>query len=165
MLLDILVLLYNVIIKTMEIWQKSIILVYGLVSFIGFLKGLWECKNKKNSYGITRLYNIIGAFVWSDVVVFGPFWTLVSLFAYYLNNWILFLFILSVFWVVRSLGETIYWFNQQFSTINRNPPEKLLFHNIFHDDSVWWVYQIFWQCITVVSIIFSVYFAKLWLSG
>lgn len=147
----------------MEIWQKAIILVCGLFSFLGFIIGLRECKLKKNAYGDTPLFSIIGVFVWGDAVVFGPFWTLASLAIYRLNDWLLFLFFLSVFWVVRSLGETIYWFNQQFSKVIRHPPEEFRIYKIFHDDSVWYVYQIFWQCISVVTIIFSIYFGKLWL--
>ena len=29
--------------------------------------------------------------------------------------------VVSLFWVVRSTGEMIYWLNQQFSELNKNP--------------------------------------------
>ena len=99
---------------------------------------------------------IFGIFVWGDATVFGIFWFLASITTLLLNDWILFLLVFSVFWVVRSLGETIYWFNQQFSKVIQWPPEKLPFFKFFHNDSIWFVYQIVNQCITVVSIIVSI---------
>jgi hypothetical protein len=147
----------------MENWQQFIVLVYALLNLGIFLKGYYECKFRKNAYGLTPYLNFLGVFVWGDAVVFCLFWIAASLITYLLKDWYLFLLIVSVFWVVRSLGETIYWFNEQFSTTNRNPPEKLLFHNIFHNDSVWFVYQIIWQCVTVISVVFTIYFSKLWL--
>jgi len=149
----------------MENWQRLSILVYALVNLGVFVKGYNECKYRKNSYGLTPLLNPLGVIAWGDAVVFGPFWILTSLVSYFLNDWFLFLLTISVFWVVRSVGETIYWFNQQFSTINRNPPKKLPFHSIFHNDSVWFIHQIIWQCITVVSIIFTIFLTKLWLES
>lgn len=146
----------------MEIWQKIILLSLSAFSFIGFLKGIKESKDKKNPYGSTKIFVLVGSFVQGDTVVFGLFWTLTSITILILNDWILFLLTLSVFWVVRSFGETIYWFNQQFSNINRNPPEKYWSHKYFPQDSLWFIHQIFWQCITVISLIFTIYFAKVW---
>ena len=149
----------------MEDWQRLFILTYALINLGVFVKGYYECKYRKNAYGLTPNLNLLGIIAWGDAVVFGPFWIASSLVSYLLNDWYLFLLIISVFWVVRSLGETIYWFNQQFSTINRNPPEKLPFHSIFHNDSVWFIHQIIWQCVTVVSIIFTIFLTKLWVSS
>lgn len=149
----------------MGVCQRNLILIYATFAFIGFVKGFSECKNKKNSYGKAHIFNLIGAFVWGDAVVFGLFWALVSMAVLLLNDWVLFLLTLSVFWAVRSLGETIYWFNQQFSKVDRNSPEKFWFYKIFQNDSVWFVYQIYWQCVTVISIILSIYLAHLWLGN
>jgi len=147
----------------MNIWQQTFILLYALFNLLIFIKGYYESKYKKNAYGFTRPLLFIGAFVWGDAVVFGPFWVLSSAVVLLLKDWYLFLFIVSVFWVIRSLGETIYWFNQQFSTVNRNPIKNLPWNSIFHNDSVWFIHQIIWQCVTVISTIFSIYFASLWL--
>jgi hypothetical protein len=149
----------------MELWQKIVLLVYALINLLVFAKGFYECKVKKNACGLTRPLLFLGIFAWGDAVVFGLFWLFSSVTALLLNDWYLFLLIISVFWVVRSLGETIYWFNQQFSTVNRNPLEKLPWHSIFYNDSVWFIHQIIWQCATVVSIIFSLYFGRLWLQS
>ncbi len=148
----------------MESWQKLFIILWGITSLLMFIKGFRECKDKKNAFGLTSYFTILGAFVWGDAVIFGIFWTLVSLVTLLLNDWILFLLIVSVFWVVRGFGETIYWLDQQFSSVKRNPPENFWFHKYFHNDSVWFIHQIISQCITVTSIIFTIYFTHLWLS-
>lgn len=149
----------------MNSFYQIFVLVYALFNFLIFLKGFYESKYKKNAYGLTRPLFFMGAFVWGDAVIFGLFWTISSLVAWILKDWYLFILIVSVFWVIRSLGETIYWFNQQFSTIDRNPIKSLPWHSIFHNDSIWFIHQIIWQCVTVISIIFSIYFSYLWLQG
>lgn len=150
----------------MEFWQVSIISIVGVLGVTGFIKSFYECKKKKNTFGLTYTYRILGAFVWADLVVFGFFWALAATISLLFADWILFLLIVSLFWLVRSIGETIYWFNQQFSPINRNPVKNFkILKNVFHNDSIWFVYQIFWQCMTVGTIITSLYLAKEWLQG
>lgn len=143
--------------------QITAVVIYGMISFLVFIKGFFESAKKKNSFRETPFLFWAGIFVWGDAVIFGLFWFLSSLVCYFSKDWILFLLVISVFWVVRSLGETIYWFNQQFSTLNRNPPEKLRGYQFFKNDSIWFIYQIFWQCITVVSIITTIFLASSWL--
>ena len=135
-------------------------MVYAGLSLSGFLFGLKHCL-KNNPYGLTPIYNLIGAFVWVDAVIFGAFWFITSLVTLYLQSWILFLLALSIFWLVRALGETIYWFNQQFSHRNRNPYHTLWFSKIFPGDSSWVAIQIFWQCIAVATSISTIYHIKL----
>jgi len=149
----------------MENWQRFVVVGYALVNLVVFVKGYYECKYRKNAHGLTPQLILLGVIAWGDAVVFGPFWIVTSLVSYSLDDWYLLLLAISVFWVVRSVGETNYWFNQQFSTINRNPPEKLPFHSVFHNDSIWFVHQIIWQCVTVVSVIFTIYLTKLWLDS
>ena len=145
--------------------QFCVVLSYGIISFLAFLKGFRESKEKKNAYGLAPYLYPLGIYAWGDAVIFGLFWSLSSLISLLLHDWILFLLIISVFWMVRSLGETIYWFNQQFSakTYDWNKPERLFGHSIFHNDSIWYVYQITNQCMTIISIITTIYLANLWL--
>ena len=148
----------------MEAWQTTILVLFLFYSILGFVKGLHESKDRKNAYGSSTVFNLLGAFVWADAVVFGIFWVVVVSFCLYLNDWLLFLLVYSVFWMVRSVGEVIYWFNQQHSTVIRKKPEDLWFFKYFHNDSVWFVYQIYWQCFLVITIILSVYLFNLWLT-
>jgi hypothetical protein len=149
----------------MTLWQQLITLVISVLSGIGFVWALQQCWKKNRSFSHPpKIYGFFGAFVWADLVVFGLFWALAGIASLLLNDWILFLLITSLFWLVRAIGETMYWFNQQFTPRPGNEPEKFWFHKFFHNDSVWFVYQIYWQCVTVVTILTSLYLAKLWLA-
>src|SRR4030042_2404075 len=147
----------------MNLLQNGIVLGYGALSLLVCIKGFRESKDNKNAYGLVPYLYLLGIFTWGDAVIFGLFWLLSSIITIILQDFLLFLLIISVFWLVRSIGETIYWFNQQFSTINRNPPEKLCGYKYFKIDSIWYVYQICWQCVTITSIITTIYLAHLWL--
>lgn len=149
----------------MNTLQFSSIAVYGLISLLVFIKGLYEVSKKHNPFGQSFVFFWLGIFVWGDAVILGFFWCLVSLVCFLLRDWNLFLLVISVFWVVRSLGEILYWINQQFSSIIRNPPKTLMGHRLFPNDSIWFVYQLFWQCILVVSIICSIFLANLWIDN
>lgn len=147
----------------MNNWQNIFVLLYCLYAFVFLLFGLKSIrKDSSKTFTGTPYLFPLGVFVLGDILVIGAFWVLVSIISLILKDWILFLLIHSLFWVVRSLGETIYWFLQQFSTIVRNPPERFFTNRLVKSDAVWWLHQIFWQCITVASLIFSIYFAKIW---
>jgi hypothetical protein len=144
-------------------WQFWVILIWGLLNLVVFFKGLYEVKVHQNAFGLARFLSIFGVFVWGDAVVFGLFWALMALVTLTVGNWFLFLLIISLFWLIRSLGETIYWLNQQFSTIDRNPIKQLWGYSIFQDQSIWFVYQIFWQCVSVIAGVCAIYCAGMWL--
>jgi hypothetical protein len=147
----------------MNTWQLNFITAYAVFSIIGAGFGYYFSKKGK-TYQNDGIFNLIGAFVWADATVFGIFWAIASAVTMYLNSWKLFLLLLSAFWLVRSVGETVYWFNQQFSTVHRSNPENFFIYRIFGDDSVWFVWQIFWQCVSVVTLITTVLMFKIWLA-
>jgi hypothetical protein len=149
----------------MESWQQTIVILLAFINIIFFFKAYYEITRNKNAFGLTHHLFFLGSYVWGDMIVLGPFWILASGISLILSDWYLFLLIISVFWVARSLGETIYWIAEQFSAKNRNAPQTLRFYKLFKSDAVWFVYQLINQCILVASIIFSIYFAKLWLAG
>lgn len=145
--------------------MRNILLVFGIINLLILTKGFYECKNRKNAYGLTPYLLPFGIFAWGDAFVLGIFWFLTSIVAFISNNNYLFPLIFSTFWVVRSLGETIYWFNQQFSgkIYGWNKPEKLMFYWLFQGDAIWFVYQVLWQCITVISALATIYFSAMWI--
>lgn len=147
----------------MMLWQKELLLIFLIIALVSFFIGLYQSIKKKNSFQETPYLSWLGIFVWGDAVIIGFFWFLVSFFTLLIKDWLLFLIIVSIFWTIRSLGETHYWLNQQFSPLKRNPPERLRGYKFFKNDSIWFVYQIFWQCLGVVFVIISLYLAKLWL--
>jgi hypothetical protein len=141
---------------------KIISLIYSALSLAGLAYGLYKVRFKKDTYGEAGLFFLIGAFVWADAVVLGTFGLLMGITAYFSGPIFLGL-ILSVFWTVRSGGEVVYWLNQQFSGKEGNSPDKFIIYKFFKDDSVWFINQVLWQCVMVVSIISSIYFIKLYL--
>lgn len=136
---------------------------YAAVNVVIFIRGYAYTRYKNNAFGLTPLLNFLGIFVWGDALVVSPFWIASSLVSYVKGDWYLFCLIFSLFWAVRGLGETFYWIAQQFSDINRNPPNNLPFYSIFKNDSIWFAYQVFWQCVSVLALLGSIYFAHLWL--
>lgn len=145
-------------------WQQLFILVYIVVNIFVFIYGLKKSIGDKNAFGLSTPFQCLGIFVWGDALIIGFFWIFAGLIFLVFNDWIGFLLTAAVFWAVRSLGEIIYWISEQFAVKHRNSPDKLLFHSKLGNDSVWFIYQIFWQCVLVVSIICSIYLAHLWVS-
>lgn len=140
--------------------QCSVVFV-GIISLVSVVIGVRKVRNNR-TFSLTPWLYPLGIFVWGDAPILGLFWTLVGVVCYYLNSLPLFLLIVSVFWLVRSVGETFYWFLQQFSMVKRNPPDQLYGYRFVKDESIWFMYQLFWQCMTVISVIFTIYFAFNW---
>lgn len=148
----------------MILWQYIFVVCFGLLNVLAFFRAWHELRNKDNVFGLTRYLFFLGEFVWGDVILISFWWAAVSVLILVVGDWNLFLLIQSVFWIIRSVGEMIYWLNQQFSPINRNPVHSLLGNSIFKKDSIWFAYQVAWQCVFVVAVILSLYFSKIWLS-
>ncbi len=145
--------------------QTILVFGWGIASFFVWIKAIQESGKKKNPYGLTPQLLPMAIFAWADGTVISIFWIVAAGLSLITNNWWLFGLMFCLFWVVRSLGETIYWFCQQFSTIERNPPKTLKGYKFFKNDAIWFVYQVAWQCVTVLAIVGSLYFAKMWLGG
>ena len=144
-------------------WQ-SLLLLISISSFIFFIQSFYQ-SSKKKAFEETPWLLPWGIFVWGDGVVFGLFWFIISVLTFALNDWNLFLLIYSIFWLVRSLGEVLYWIHEQFAKNHRNEPKNLRGYSLVKNDSVYFLYQIVWQCVMVVSIIFAIYFGVIWVRG
>ncbi len=138
----------------------ALVFGYLLVSVLATARAFYEVRIKNNPFGLTKILLIIGSFVWADALVLGIFWTVVCVSLLVTNNSNLFLLFLSVFWFIRSLGETLYWLHEQFTKEKRNKEETLILSNIFKNESVYFVYQLFWQCVGVISLISIILFLK-----
>lgn len=147
----------------MNSWQAWLLIFIGFNAVV-FIKAWKECKTK-NAYGATWMLYPLGMFVWGDALIFSVFWIGISLVCLLFSKVYLFLLGISLFWAIRSFGETIYWFNQQFSTIQREDPQKVKFYSFFQNDSVWFIHQIAHQCITVIALLSSIYFASVWITS
>jgi hypothetical protein len=148
----------------MELWQNDILIGYTISALIFAIKGWYESAIKRNPYGQQTFWiNLYGAFVWADAAILCAFWFFAGIATLYLQDWLLFLLLQSVFWFIRSLGETLYWFLTQFTNLNKDPAEKFYLNKFFPGGAVHFVNQMFWQCVSVITLILSIYFAKLWL--
>jgi len=143
-------------------WQSFFLIIFAVLSFFSAVIGFKNSK-KGNTNQLTPYLFFLGAFVWADAAIFGIFWLVVAFICLLKQDWLLFLLVTSVFWVVRSAGEVIYWLNEQFSTKVRNKPKTLHLFKFFPNESIWFVYQIIWQCVLVLTLISSVYLLNLWL--
>lgn len=138
---------------------------FGLLALCTFFVALQKCKTHEGRVGKPyKVCELYGSFVWMDHIILGPFWFLVTLTTLLLNDMLLFLLIVSVFWLVRSCGETLYWFLQQFHPRKGNEPEKFWINKVVPGQGVWFLNQLFWQCITVITVITTLYLSWLWLS-
>src|SRR5215475_6501622 len=108
----------------MNLWQTIFVALYGFLGLFLSIKGFIESHRREKVHHETILLFPLGIFVWGDAVVFGMFWFLTAAVSLLLADWTLFLLIISVFWLVRSLGETFYWFHQQFSPLDRWPKKR-----------------------------------------
>lgn len=151
----------------MELFEQGIVIIYGLGALLLWIKSVYEVKQKNNPYGQAQYGLPYGGFVFADYLVFGAFWAITSAVLFIVNDFLLFLLTFSVFWLVRSIGEALYWFLQQFSTLaHKNPPERFLIHKYIKEaDAIWFINQINWQCMTVIFTISTIYLTHLWLSS
>lgn len=108
-----------------------------------------------NAFQETRYLGWIGIFVVGDALVIIPFWILLSLICLYLHSWHYFFLGVSLFWVVRAHGEVQYWIHEQFASTHRNDPKNLFGYGLVKSDAIWFLYQIFWQCVTVLALLTS----------
>lgn len=148
----------------MATWQSVFIGGFLIFNLFLFWKSYQECQRGR-SFWLTRPLFLLGMFVWGDAVVLSLFWSAVAVASLLFQDWRVFLVLVSVFWLVRSIGETIYWFLQQFATTKRDPAKNLAGYHLVKNEAIWFMYQLFWQCMTVVSLISTVYLLNLWLSG
>lgn len=147
----------------MNSWQLIFLQLFCGVQCILFFVSKRKC-HKGYSFHLTRWLSLLGMFVWGDVLILSLFWILIGAISLFLQDWLLFLVFFSAFWLIRSLGETLYWFLQQFASKKRDSPDSLMGYSFVKNESIWFIYQVFWQCITVISLVSTVYLFSIWLS-
>lgn len=115
--------------------------------------GAQQTLQKKNPYGLAFAFLPLGVFVWGDALVLGVFWAGASTVLWWQQDWRLFGLVVSAFWAVRSFGEVVYWLNRQFSVAEREPAEQHILYRWVQSDAVWFLHQLIWQCVLVVSMV------------
>ncbi len=139
----------------------STVLIFCLAILILFFS--YKKSVAGSSFSETPFLWPLGIFVWGDGLILAPFWICMAVVMFFSRDWHLLYMLVSLFWLVRSAGEVIYWFNQQFSTLERNNPKHMLGYQLVKNDSVWYLYQLFWQCIVIASAAATLYTAAIWI--
>lgn len=147
----------------MTLLQTWLLCITGAVGLVAAIIGIYRSSLQNKVFAETPWLLWLGIFVWGDAIIIGGFWFLVAVITGWLQDWLLFLLCVSIFWLVRSFGETIYWLLEQFSSLTRNPPKNLWGYQWIKSEALWFLYQVFWQCVTVATSISSLYLAFLWL--
>jgi hypothetical protein len=140
------------------------VFLYLLLAVVALIQSVMRVRQNQ-SYSLATPFQFLGIYVWGDALLIAPYWLGTSLISLFLNDWLFFLLTISLFWVVRGFGETIYWLNQQFSPILREPPEKFWHYQFVKDDSVWFMYQVFSQIITITALLVTLLLLKQWFSN
>lgn len=139
-----------------------VLLLAWLYAATAFLLGFHHTIKHQNPYGLALRFLPLGVFVWGDALVLGAFWSATLPILIWLGDPVLAGLVLSVFWSVRSLGEVVYWLNRQFSVAKREPAKEHLFYRYVKSDAVWFLHQLVWQCVLVISLVGAVYCAVTW---
>ncbi|HLE49327.1 MAG TPA: hypothetical protein VI819_04850 [Patescibacteria group bacterium] len=129
------------------------IILSGIIIILIFVTAfsIRECLRSR-AYSETRLLFPLGIFVWGDALLITPFWIFVTFWFLITKNVFVVKIAFISFWLIRSLGEAIYWINEQFATNKKNKPEKFIHFRLLKNDSVYFVNQVFWQVITAVAL-------------
>ena len=136
----------------MNNFHFSFLPILSSVSLLVSIFGAYQIHDKRKQFTETKLLSIVGIFVWADAPIIGLFWALVSAISIYSNSTRIFIILFFLFWIVRSQGEVVYWLNEQFAQTKRNKPECLLGNRFCKGESIYIMYQLYWQCVCVFSL-------------
>lgn len=138
-----------------------LIFIWGLVNLFLSLFSISKIRNNKDKCDFIWWWaSPSGAFVWEDMFVFGMLHSGLAFYSVLINNPEFWLISFLIFWIVRSAGETLYFFLQQFIVPKHHPHEisshfaqlRKFFGNI-SDQKCFIIMQVTMQSILVLSII------------
>jgi hypothetical protein len=138
-----------------------------------FLLILSFCKVRNSGEEVTFIpwAYPLGAFVWEDLLIFSLYNVIASVVILLIKDFRFIIVFSLIFWLVRSLGETFYWFLQQFNQPalyphseydwNKGGWVKAIFGDL-SDQKYFILYQVGWQVISVLCITGLIYLFKNW---
>ena len=144
-------------------YYKKFLLGVLFVSIFFFLLSIFEIAKGNITgfepviYGFGAL--LFGAFNWADVLIFSLLWIIISFILMKLKNKDYFSLMFYSFWLIRSTGEMIYSFLQQFHPETRPwlmYAPRAIMRNSFLGHFIlvryWVVEQVFFQSIAILSL-------------
>jgi len=136
------------------------IFIFSLMCMGLFVLAYRRVRHSEEGYGFIHTWGgFMGAFVWEDLMIFSLFFMVAALLTDIFQNIRLGLLLLAAFWMVRSAGEALYFFLQQFHRPDRLPhniaehfaPLRRLFGRI-SVQKCYIIMQIFGQTVLVAAI-------------
>lgn len=149
------------------------IVLYATLHLILFLLSFFKIRNN-NLDTLDFIYKFsfpFGAFVWEDLLILSLFNLIVVIASLVFKDLRIGLLLFIVFWIVRSTGETIYFFLQQFIRPKHHPHlisaqfwilKKFL--GKLSDQQCFIIMQVFFQTLSVIFISFLILLLKFWLN-
>ena len=137
------------------------ILIWGIASIFLAFVSIYKIKANKQRCDFTWWWAFpIGAFVWEDALIFGILHFLLALVSLLSKSNMLWVVAFLVFWIIRSAGETLYFFLQQFIVPVHHPHDisaqltliRRLFGDI-SDQKIFILLQVSMQSILVLSLL------------
>lgn len=87
----------------------------GILFFALFYFSFRKVRNSGEVFGMIYHWMFwMGSFVWEDLMIFSLYHGLATALALIFQDVRIFVLMIGVFWVIRSAGEAIYFFLQQF---------------------------------------------------
>lgn len=144
--------------------------LFALIHITFFIISFRNIRNSDEHVGFIYSWAFVfGAFVWEDLLIFSLFNFLVALYVLLVQDIRQGLVMFTVFWMVRSAGETLYFFMQQF-TQPLHYPHDIHWHfnvmkKVFGDISnqkCFIMLQVTFQIIMVLAISILILLLKNW---
>ena len=139
--------------------MMSFIALWGTFNLIMSLYSIKKIKGNPDKCDFIYGWGLpSGAFVWEDMFIYGLLHALIVLVSVLFGKTVIWIIGFLVFWIVRSLGETLYFFLEQFIVPKHHPHElnshfkyiRLFFGNI-SEQKCFILLQICMQSITVIA--------------
>lgn len=87
-----------------------------------FLLAIQKVRGSGDKFGFIYFWGpLVGAFVWEDVLIFAPAFLVMTLITLFTRDLRIGLLLFLIFWIVRSSGETLYFFLEQFFEPTHEP--------------------------------------------
>jgi hypothetical protein len=99
-----------------------LLLFLGVLYFSLFVISFFKVRSNGEEFSFIYPWAFwVGAFVWEDLMIFAALHAIFVLITYLAHDLRYGLLMIGIFWIVRSTGETIYFFLQQFFMPNHHP--------------------------------------------
>ncbi|MDH5533039.1 MAG: hypothetical protein OEX81_01265 [Candidatus Pacebacteria bacterium] len=150
--------------------MSFILFSLGLIFVLYFLVSWSKVYNSKDSLEFVYQWaSFIGAFVWEDLLVFSLLHLIFVIITWISHDLRVGLLLIGIFWSVRSSGEALYFFLQQFHRPKHHP------HNLeghlksfkpflgeISQQKGYILMQITHQSVVVISISLTILLLKYW---